>query len=147
MKPKSLKNVGIKQISRIKYASKTTLNNKNTSKIRYLNYANTNLTSVGTVNRVACAASSSQFIIRTQVTSGKVQYSIYELSAINKAFDEADGRTDKTVSFKGNTTLKKACTKSFVQSSNANNLDLPKWFISGYGFNKWRKYISSRWWV
>lgn len=120
-----------KQISRIKYASKTTLNNKNTSKIRYLNYANTNLTSVGTVNRVACAASSSQFIIRTQVTSGKVQYSIYELSAINKAFDEADGRTDKTVSFKGNTTLKKACTKSFVQSSNANNLVYPNGSFQG----------------
>ena len=46
-----------KQIARIKYASKTTLNNRNASKIRYLNYANTNLTSVGTVNRVACAAS------------------------------------------------------------------------------------------
>lgn len=120
-----------KQIARIKYASKTTLNNRNASKIRYLNYANTNLTSVGTVNRVACAASSSQFIIRTQVTSGKVQYSIYELSAINKAFDEADGRTDKTVSFKGNTTLKKACTKSFVQSSNANNLVYPNGSFQG----------------
>ena len=109
-----------KQIARIKYVSKTTLN-----------YANTNLTSVGTVNRVACAASSSQFIIRTQVTSGKVQYSIYELSAINKAFDEADGRTDKTVSFKGNTTLKKACTKSFVHSSNANNLVYPNGSFQG----------------
>lgn len=120
-----------KQIARIKYVSKTTLNNSDASKIRYLNYANTNLTSVGTVNRVACAASSSQFIIRTQVTSGKVQYSIYELSAINKAFDEADGRTDKTVSFKGNTTLKKACTKSFVQSSNANNLVYPNGSFQG----------------
>ncbi len=120
-----------KQIARIKYASKTTLNNKNASKIRYLNYANTNLKSVGTVNRVACAASSSQFIIRTQVTSGKVQYSIYEINAINKAFDEADGRTDKTVSFKGNTTLKKACTKSFVQSSDANNLVYPNGSFQG----------------
>ena len=85
-----------KQIARIKYVSKTTLNNSDASKIRYLNYANTNLTSVGTVNRVACAASSSQFIIRTQVTSGKVQYSIYELSAINKAFDEAGINYEKT---------------------------------------------------
>ena len=38
---------------------------------------------------------------------------------------------EQTISFKGNTTLKKACTKSFVQSSNANNLVYPNGSFQG----------------
>lgn len=120
-----------KQIARIKYSAGTTLESDNASRISHLNRANSSGTSVGTVWRSACAISSTQVVFRTQVESGKVQYSFFPLSAINDAFDTADGKSSKEVSFYGNETLQKKCTKSFVQSTEDDNLVSPNGSFQG----------------
>lgn len=120
-----------KQIARIQYSAGTTLTSANASRISHLNRANSSGSSVGTVWRSACAISSTQVVFRTQVESGKVQYSFFPLSAINSAFDTADGKSNREVSFYNNTALQQKCTNSFVQSSDNNNLVSPNGSFQG----------------
>lgn len=120
-----------KQIARITYSAGTTLYSDNASRIRHLNRANEDGTSIGNVWRSAVAISSSQVVFRTQMESGKVQYSFFPLSVINEAFDEADANSTKVVSFYGNTALQKECTNSFVQSTDNNNLVSPNGSFQG----------------
>lgn len=112
------------QIGRIQYKAGSVLKNKDIKRFTYLAYANKSSESFGKILRVDAALSSDKKTILIWKQSGdnkyKQQFSGFDFDTFNAVLSATNSNT---VSFKGNSKMKKACTFTFDDRNK--NLGLP----------------------
>ena len=102
------------QMARFKYEASKTYDYTELNRLSYMNYANKNLTRLGTTYRVAGAANSSYMIFRIQTTEGTVTYSAYDTTKLNNLLDKSESVRMDTADAQA------ACVFSFTQSGSSN---------------------------
>lgn len=109
------------QIGRIQYKANTILKNKDIKRFTYLAYANKNAQSFGKIHRMDAAVSSDKKTILIWKSNGtNQQFSGFDFDTFNAVLSSSKSNT---VSFKGNTRMKNACTFTF--DDKGKNLGLP----------------------
>ena len=98
------------QMARFQYEAGKTYDYTDLNRLSYMNYANKNISRLGTTYRVAGAASSGYLIFRIQTEEGTVTYSAYSNSKLNALLDASESVRMDTAEAKA------ACSFSFTQS-------------------------------
>ena len=98
------------QIARFQYEAGKTYDYTELNRMSYMNYANKNLTRLGTTYRVACGVNGSYTVFRIQTKEGTVTYSGYNTDKLNKLLDASESVRMDTADAKA------ACSFSFTQS-------------------------------
>ncbi|KRE99445.1 hypothetical protein ASG89_28210 [Paenibacillus sp. Soil766] len=101
------------QVARLQYAAGTTYDYTDLHRFTYMNYANTNGTSLGQTYRVDAGGNSTHTVFRVQTLEGTVTWSIYDTVALNQLLDNNEQvRMDSAAAVS-------ACVSSFTQSGTA----------------------------
>ncbi|MBR6826391.1 MAG: hypothetical protein IKM59_07585 [Oscillospiraceae bacterium] len=98
------------QMARFQYEAGKTYDYTELNRLSYMNYANKNLTRLGTTYRVAGAVNGSYTIFRIQTKEGTVTYSAYNTNKLNALLDKSESVRMDTADAKA------ACSFSFTQS-------------------------------
>ncbi len=101
------------QMARFQYQAGKTYDYTDLNRLSYMNYANKNVSRLGTTYRVAGAVNGSYTIFRIQTKEGTVTYSGYNTSKLNALLDKSESvRMDSA-------DAKAACSFSFTQSGSS----------------------------